>query len=196
MPIDMLSLPLIICLVLIVVLYGLYARIISRKNTAKAALSSIEVQLRKRFDLIPNVLKLAAKYMTHERELIEEVTRLRSNAQKVSHATHPDDVKQLFEADALLSKKFSSLSIAMENYPDLKAAQTTAEAMHAWNDVEDNIAAARRFYNSAVTDLNNAIEIFPGNFIAPLAKAKSMPMYEDADSEAIRKSIDANDYLK
>lgn len=180
---------------ILVVLYVLYARIITRKNGALAALSSIEVQLRKRYDLIPNTLKLAQKYLSHERELITEVTALREQASSQSHAKTPEETKALFDTDALLSQKMSALKIRLENYPDLKGNQTVEQAMRTWADIEDNISAARRFYNSAVTELNNAIEIFPGNLIAPLTGAKTMPFYEDADPSAIRERIDADNYL-
>lgn len=179
----------------VIILYALYARIIMRRNTALAALSSIEVQLRKRYDLMPNLLKLAAKYMSHERGLIQEVTALRVSAKDASHTQNSDGAKKLFEMDASLMQKMGAINVAMENYPELKADTTVREAMGGFQDVEDNISAARRFYNSAVTDLNNAIQIFPGNLVAPLARAKEMPFYEDADSDAIKQSINANDYL-
>jgi LemA protein len=180
---------------LVLILYTLYVRIIMRRNTALAALSSIEVQLRKRYDLMPNLLKLASKYMAHERGLIEEVTALRTSAKDASHAQSADGAKKLFEMDASLMQKMGSINVAMENYPELKADTTIREAMSGFQDVEDNISAARRFYNSAVTDLNNAIQIFPGNLVAPLARAKEMPFYVDPDSDTIKQTIKADDYL-
>ena len=181
--------------VITAILYVLYARIITRKNTARAALSSIEVQLRKRYDLIPNLLKLAKRYMVHEYSLIQEVTALRANATKATSEVTSEGAENLFKLDSALMSKMGSLNIAMENYPDLKADKTVRQAMSAFSDVEDNISAARRYYNAAVTDLNNAIEIFPGNLVAPLAGAKIMPFYQDAESDKINKNIDTNDYI-
>jgi LemA protein len=183
-------------LVIIALLYFLYARIITRKNTALAALSSIEVQLRKRYDLIPNLLKLAQRYMHHEKNLIEEVTALRAQASKASEDSTAEGAKDLFKADSKLMQKFGALNIAMENYPDLKADNAVRQAMRSFEGVEDDISAARRYYNSAVTDLNNAIEIFPGNLVAPIARATVMPFYEDADSAAIHQTVNTDDYLK
>ncbi|MAZ44377.1 MAG: LemA family protein [Legionellales bacterium] len=186
---------LIAAVILTVVLYFLYARIIQRKNTALAALSSIEVQLRKRYDLIPNLLKLAKRYMEHERSLIEEVTALRAQAANATQNKSPEGAQKLFEADGAFMRKFGSLNVAMENYPELKADSTVKQAMRSFADVEDDISAARRYYNSAVTDLNNAIEIFPGSLVAPLARAKSMPFYEDSDKVEISKSLNTDDYI-
>jgi LemA protein len=179
---------------LLVFVYVLYTRMIRLKNTALEALSGIDVQLRKRHDLISNLLKLARRYMEHEIAIIKEVTELRVSAEKAMGTTDPSEAARRFSAESALTSGIGRLFAVMENYPDLKADQPIIEAQQAYQEVEGHVSAARRFYNAAVADLNSAIETFPGPFIAPLAKAKPMPLYEVEDA-AVRKPIDADDFL-
>ncbi|MDC1050512.1 LemA family protein, partial [bacterium] len=151
---------LIICAGLAVVLYIWYAKIVSRRNTAGEALSGIDVQLTKRSELVPNILAIAKKFMEHEKELLEEVTKLRSKATAGYDALDPKQVAKHFEDSATLGAQMGKLMISMEAYPDLKSDRTMVQAQKTYNEVEAQIAAARRFYNSAVSDLNNSIEIF------------------------------------
>ena len=87
------------------------------------------------------------------------------------------------------------LQISIEAYPDLKSDKALITAMEAYQDVESNISAARRFYNTSVADLNTAVETFPSSFMAPLANTEKMPFYEDADKDKIAKQIDVDSYL-
>ena len=184
---------LIICAGLAVVLYIWYAKIVARRNTAREALSGIDVQLTKRSELISNILAIAKKFMEHEKELLEEVTKLRSKATAGYDALDPKQVAKHFEDSAALGAHMGKLMISMEAYPDLKSDKTMVQAQKTYNEVEAQIAAARRFYNSAVSDLNNSIEIFPGNLLASLANSRVMPFYEgDTNS---REPVDAGKLL-
>lgn len=186
---------LIVIAAVVVILYSIYANIIRLKNQAKAALSSIEVQLRKRYDLIPQLLTVAKRFMEHERSLMEDITRLRTEAMSLSQAEKSSDVQQLFKADSQLAHKLSQFKVAMEAYPDLRSAETTQEAMVSFKDVEDNISAARRFYNAAVAQYNTQVETFPGTVVASMIRLDSMPFYEDANKEAIKQTIDVSKHL-
>ena len=173
--------------------YLWYVNLIFKRNSVRRALSGIDVQLKKRSNLLPNILKIAQKFMTQEVALLEEVTRMRSKVQKDYDSKDASSIKQHLQHAGQLDKSLSQLMINVENYPELKSDQTMLNAQATFNEVEEQIAAARRFYNSAVTNLNNAVEIFPGNLIAKLAGIKSMPFYE-ADISA-KTPIDTDDYL-
>ncbi len=179
---------------ILLILYIWYAGIVTKKNKTKEALSGIDVQLKKRSNLIPNILKIAQKFMEHEKELITQVTKLRSKADKEYNPENIDAVKKHLKNVGELDNSLGQLMISVEDYPDLKSDATMLQAQRTYNEVEEHIAASRRFYNAAVTSLNNAIEIFPGNFIAPLAKAKAMPFYET--DELSRAPVDADTILK
>ena len=144
----------VICVIL-VLLYIAYVKLIAKKNKVREALASIDVQLKKRYDLIPNILFMANKFMEHERGLLDDITKLRTEAVKMS--SNFDNVKEKIALDAEIKNKMGQLMVSVENYPQLKSDQTMIQAMSTYNEVEEHIAAARRFYNSAVLDLNNAV---------------------------------------
>jgi LemA protein len=188
---DMLGL---ILLIVMVGGYVWYVSIIRLKNNTREALSGIDVQLKKRVDLIPNILRIAQRFMTHERQLMEEITQLRSQVEGEFNKSSSSEVEERFVLEELLSKKMSQFNLAVEAYPDLKTDKTMMRAMQTYSEVEAQISASRRFYNSAVKSLNNSVQIFPGNFIAMLAGVGAMPFFE-ADEES-KKPVDADDYLK
>ncbi len=177
----------------VVVFYGWYVSIIKRRNKAQEALSGIDVQLQKRSNLIPNILKIAKKFMEHESALLTQVTELRTKAGADYDSGNPEEVKAHLGAAKELSGAMGRLMVAVEAYPELKSNETMIQAQQTYNEVEAQIAAARRFYNSAVSTLNNAVQIFPGNVIAGMAGVTAMPFYE-AD-EAARAPVDAGDFL-
>lgn len=183
-----------IALGLLVLGYFWYTILVSRRNKAREALSGIDVHYNMRFDLIPNILKIAQKFMDHERGLLEEITTLRTQVQKGYDKTDTAAVKDHLGAVKNLEGKMNSLMISVENYPELKSDQTMMQAMQTYSEVEAQIAAARRFYNAAVTSLNNAVQIFPGSLIATLAKVEEMPLFEGA--KGIEAPINADSYLK
>ncbi len=182
---------LIIIGLLLMLLYWMYARAIHIKNRAFEAASSIEVQLQKRRDLIPNVLKLAKKFMDHEKKLLGELTKLRVRAN--SAVSGPDALPKGLELDSTINRALGQFFALAENYPDLKSQVAIVRAQETYEEVEGHIAAARRFYNSAITDLNGALETFPMSFFAKMVGAKKLPYFE-ANSD-VAAPVNAEDYL-
>ena len=172
------------------IFYSLYILLIRKKNKVKEASSGIDVQLKKRCDTIPNLLQTAAKFMTHEKELMQEITQLRTEALSKSFSSTP---QQAMQVENELSAKLRAFNVSVENYPDLKSNQTMLQAMNALSEAEESIAAARRFYNSAVNDLNNAVEIFPSSFIAKYLHIQPAVFFEATASE--KEAIHVKDYL-
>ena len=171
--------------------YSIYVSLIQKRNKVKEAFSSIDVQLKKRYDLIPNILTIANKFMEHEKSLLTEVTRLRSQAMAL-----PNDVNsigQKLQLDSQIKGLMGQIMVAVENYPQLKSDQTMMTAMLTYNEVEEHIAASRRFYNSAVLELNNAVEIFPSSVIAGMFGIKSQDFIQAEEAE--RKAVNAKDFF-
>ena len=182
---------LVLAAVILVGGYVWYVSLITRRNEVREAMGSIDVQLRKRFDLLPNIVALAQKFMTHERELLEGLTALRAKVAEPYAKDDPAAVGAHLEASRSLEAGMLRLFAVAENYPELRAAETVTRAQATFEEVEGNIAAARRFYNSAVTRLNNAVEIFPGSVIARIANVQPFPFYEVEDAAA-REPVDVN----
>lgn len=178
---------------ILVIGYLWYASLIGKRNSALEALSSIDVQLKKRHDLLPNILKIAKKFMDHERELLTKVTKMRALAGKDYDRNNPNEVNEHLVAEQGLQSAMMQFFAVAENYPDLKANQNMIRAQETFEEVEGHISAARRFYNASVTALNNAVQIFPGNIIANIANITSMPYFEMDEVE--KKPVDAADYL-
>ena len=178
-----------------VILYQIYANIIRNKNRMDENYANIDVQFKKRVDLLPNILTIAKKFMIHEKNLLEEITELRTSVMALGEKDgNPEAVKQRFELENRLEKGIQKLNISVEDYPELKSQELLLNAQAAYSDVERNLAAARRSYNNAVASLRNSIEIFPGNFMNRMfVRAVPMPMFE-VDPEA-RRDINASDYL-
>ena len=183
----------IVAVAVTLLLYVLYSRLIKNKNKVYEALAGIDVQLKNRSNLIPNILEIAKKFMEHEKELISSVTELRTKTDKDYDSHDTAALKEHMAVASALDAQMGQLMISVEAYPDLKSDQTMQQAQLSYNEVETKIAAARRFYNSAVGQLNNSIEIFPGSFLAQYANASVMPFYE-AD-EASKAPIDASSIL-
>lgn len=181
----------IVILALVAGTYFLYVLLIRKKNKLKEATSGIDVQLKKRYDLIPNLLQTAAKFMEHETTLLEEITKLRTEAMNSDLARNP---AQAFAAENELSNKLKDFNLSVENYPDLKSNQTMIQAMESMRDVEEHIAAARRFYNAAANDLNNAVEIFPSSLIASMLGIEPAVFFEAQKNE--KREINVGDYFK
>ncbi|MGE4554924.1 MAG: LemA family protein [Candidatus Paceibacterota bacterium] len=164
---------LIIVLVLIVFyLIALYNSLIRLKIRVKEAWSDIEVQLKRRCDLIPNLVETVKGYLTHEREVFEKVTEARS---RVLSATLQ---KEKLEADNFLSQTLKSLFAVAENYPELKANQNFLHLQEELVNTEDKIQAARRFYNATVRDYNIALKVFPKNIVARIFGFQEEPLFE------------------
>jgi LemA protein len=160
------------------VLYVVYAynSFVSLKNRAKEAWSDISVQLKRRYDLIPNLVETVKGYATHESSAFENVTKARAAAMG---ATAPADKAQ---AENMLTGALKSLFAVSEAYPDLKANQNFLELQRELSDTENKVQASRRFYNSTVMSLNTAIESFPGNIIAGIFHFEHMDLFELTDA--------------
>lgn len=178
----------------VLLFYFWYATIISRRNAAQEAFSGIDVQLKKRTDLIPNILKIAARFMAHEQTLLTEITQLRTDVLKAAEATDSAGAERRFELEAVLENKLSGLMVAVENYPDLKSHANMLEAQRVYADVEEHISAARRSYNAAGRRFKDAIQIFPGSLISAAMGLQPLPFFQVA--EADRAPVNADDYLK
>jgi LemA protein len=159
-----------------------YNRLIVFRNRTKEAWSDIDVQLKRRYDLIPNLVETVRGYAAHERQLFEKVTQARTQAMGAQ------GIKEKGEAENILSSTLKSLFAVAENYPDLKASANFLELQKELTDTEDKIQAARRFYNTNVRDLNIKIESFPANTIAGAFGFKQMELFEAAN-EAERESV-------
>ena len=174
--------------IFIIVFYSWYVSIITKRNAVEEAYSGIDVQLKKRTDLIPNILAIAKKYLDHEKTLLEEITRLRTNVMNASNES-----EQRFKLEGHLEQAMSGLMIAVENYPELKSDAAMTEAQRTYADVEAHISAARRNFNSANRVLRNATQVFPGNIIAAIVGVKKIAFFEIAESE--RAPVNASDML-
>ena len=156
----------------------LYNSIVSLRNRTKEGWSDIDVQLKRRHDLIPNLLASVKGYMTHEKELLENVTKYRTQAMD---AQKSGNTNALAGAEGLLGNALGKLQIAVEAYPDLKANQTMMQLMDQLADTEDKIQAARRFYNGVVRDFNTKMQVFPANMIASMLGFKAREFFEIED---------------
>jgi len=137
-----------------------YNSLVRRRNRVDQAYSTIEVQLVQRYDLIPKLVETVKQYMGHERSLLEDIVRLR---QQAIRSTEP---AEKIKADNELSRAMGQLNVTMENYPQLKASDTFVQLQRSLNEVEEQLAAARRSYNASVTEYNTAVQTFPGSIIA------------------------------
>lgn len=152
--------PIIILVVLALWLVGAFNGLVVARNRVKEAWSDIDVQLKRRYDLIPNLVETVKGYAAHEKNVLESVIQARSAAMGAHGAAEKG------QAENALSGTLKNLFALAENYPDLKASQNFLELQRELTDTEDKIQAARRFYNSTVMDMNNKVQRFPTNFIA------------------------------
>ena len=166
----------IIALLVLWVIFA-YNRFISLVNRAKESWSDIEVQLKRRYDLIPNLVETVKGYVTHERQTLEQVTAARTAAMN-AHS-----VGEHGKAENMLTDALKSLFAVAEAYPDLKANQNFLELQRELSDTENKIQAARRFYNGNVRDLNTSIESFPGNLIAGTFRFSPMELFSLGEGE-------------
>jgi len=168
---------LIILFVLAVWIVLTYNRLVTLRNRAREAWADIEVQLKRRYDLIPNLVETVKGYAAHEREVFEKVTEARTRAMGAK------TIRERAEAENYLSETLKTLFAVAENYPDLKASTNFLELQRELVDTEDKIQAARRFYNSNVRDLNILIESFPANIVASAFGFKKMEFFGIAEVE-------------
>ncbi|MFH1728059.1 MAG: LemA family protein [Pseudomonadota bacterium] len=161
----------------------IYNSLISKKNNVKNAFSTIDVLLKMRYDLIPNLISSVQEYMKHEAGVLTKITELRAKAINPSI-----DDNEKIKIDNELSRALGGIMVAVENYPDLKASNNFIQLQQALNEVEEKISAGRRTYNACVTDFNNALQMFPSNIIASRMNLKEATWIEIEEAE--RKNVD------
>lgn len=169
----------IIAVVVVLVFWAisLYNNLVKLRNNRENAFANIDVQLKQRHDLIPQLVATVKGYATHEREVLQRVTEARTAA--MSATTINDKVV----AENALSSALAGLKVSLEAYPDLKANQNFLQLQSEISDVENKLAAVRRFFNSATRELNNAVETFPSNLFAKMFGFKREPMFEVPQAE-------------
>lgn len=175
-------------------LYVWYALIVMRRNRVSEALAGIDVQLQQRHNLIPNVLEIARRFMEHERTLLEEIVALRNKAQAEVGSRDFATAERRFETEKRLELDMGRLFALAEDHPALTSEKPMVEAQRAYSEIEANLSAARRFYNSAVADLRNIVEIFPGDQLKELAGVTVLPPFFET-AEQVRSPIDASKHL-
>ena len=173
------ELMIIIGIVVVLLLYIIltYNGLVTLRNRVKEAWSDIDVQLKRRYDLIPNLVEVVKGYASHEKETLERVITARNVAMSANGA------KEKGEAENVLSGALKNLFALSENYPDLKASTNFLELQKELTDTENKIQAARRFYNGNVKDFNTKIETFPANIIANMFNFKANDFFSIADEE-------------
>ena len=167
-----------IIFLLVLMAISLYNRLVRFRNSREQAFADVDVQLKQRHDLIPQLVESVKGYMAHERGVLTEITEARANAMKAT------TINEKITAETRLSTALEGLKVAVEAYPDLKASQNFLDLQNEISDIENKIAAARRFFNSATKELNVATEVFPSNLIATLFTFKREPMFELGEERA------------
>lgn len=168
---------------------GMYNSLIGRKNQVDNAFGAIDAILKKRHDLLPNLVEVVKRYMSHERDTLTEITAMRAKA------ISPDaDGNTKMDIGNKISSKMGGLMVAVENYPDLKANTNFLQLQGAWNEVEEQLQAARRSYNASVTRYNNGVEMFPTSIFANMLGYQTKPVLEIPEVE--RENLSAKDLFE
>jgi LemA protein len=177
--------PLAIVAILVLWAIATFNGLVSRRNETKNSWSQIDVQLKRRYDLIPNLVETAKGYMRHERETLEAVVRARQTCVDLKNA---GNIGELVKAEGVLSQTLRSLFAVSENYPELKANQNMLQLQEELASTENRIGFARQAYNDAVMRYNNACEQFPGSIIAGVGTFKQAEYFEVEAAEE-RKAV-------
>ncbi len=162
---------------IIVILALMYNSLIYRKNEIEKMEGAINALLKKRHDLIPNLVAAVKEYMGYEKELLEKITALRSQAIQTK------DLNKKMEIENRLSSYLDKILVSVENYPDLKANQNVMQLQQTLTSIENELSAARRAYNQAVVDYNNAVEMFPTNFMANIMHLEKREVFDIPENE-------------
>ena len=176
----------IIAAVVLIFGIGIYNSLISKKNQVANAFSAIDVMLKKRFDLIPNLVETVKQYMQYEGDTLTKITELRG---KVIGSNVSEGDK--LALDQQIGSAVKGLMVSVENYPDLKANTNFLNLQSTWTESEEQIAAARRNYNATVTTYNNAVMMFPGNMFAGMLGYQPIAVLATAEEE--RKNVSAKE---
>ena len=165
--------------VLFFLVIGLYNRLVKLRNLRENAFADIDVQLKQRLDLIPQLVEAVKAYMKHESTVLTDITIARTNGLQAK------TINEKIVAENQLSSALQGLRVAVEAYPDLKASQNFIQLQEEISDIENKLAAARRFFNSATKELNNAVQTFPSNILAGMFGFQKEPMFDlGADQRA------------
>ena len=158
--------------IIALILISMYNNLVKLRNNRENAFANIDVQLKQRYDIVPQLVNTVKGYAAHERELLEKVTAARSACMNAT------SIHDRVQADNALGAALSGLRVAVEAYPDLKANQNFLQLQNELSDIENKLASVRRFFNSATKELNNAVQSFPSNIIAGMFGFKKEPMFE------------------
>ena len=167
--------PLVVIAIGIMIIIGIYNGLVSRRNEAKNAWSQIDVQLKRRYDLIPNLVETVKGYMKHESETLENVIKARQQAVDLRNAGNIGD---LMKADGALTQSLGRLFAVAEGYPDLKANQNMLQLQEELTSTDNRIGFSRQHYNDSVMKMNNGLEQFPANIIAGMFNFKAGEFFE------------------
>lgn len=171
-----------VLVVLAVLVLFTYNNLVQLRNKVKEAFSTMDVYLKKRYDLIPNLVDIVKGYAQHETDTLQEVTKMRVNAQK-------GDLDTAIDSEVKIGDALKSIFLVVEKYPDLKANTNFLDLQERLSKMEEEIAFSRRYYNGSVREYNNKCQMFPFNLIAGMFGFKSMPMYQ-VDSDKERQVVD------
>ncbi|MBR3432168.1 MAG: LemA family protein [Bacteroidaceae bacterium] len=167
----------IIVLILVFWIVGIYNNLVALRNNRENAFANIDVQLKMRYDLIPNLVNTVKGYAEHEKGLLERVTAARTAAMGAT------SMNEKIEAENALSSALAGLKVSVEAYPDLKANQNFMQLQSELADIENKLAAVRRFFNSATKELNTAVQSFPSVLFAGMFGFRQEPMFEVPQEE-------------
>jgi LemA protein len=165
-------------LFLVLIFVVLYNSLVGKKNQVENAFAGMDAQLKKRYDLIPNLVAAVQKYMNHEKSTLEELTTLRTKALSGNLSSN-----ERVDIDNKISKVLGGVMVAVENYPNLKASDNFVQLQGSLNEVEEQISASRRAFNAAVTSYNNGIEMFPTNIVASMMGYDRKQVFEISEAE-------------
>ena len=171
-----------IVVVLIIAVIGMYNSLVQSKIKVDNAWSQIDVQLQRRFDLIPNFVETVKGYMTHEKETFEKIASLRTSW------ANANSVSEKAELDNQLSTTLKTIMAVSENYPELKANQNFSELSEELRNTENKISFSRQFYNDTVTMYNTKLQVFPSNIIAGMFNFKARDLFK-AESDEARRNV-------
>ncbi len=156
---------------------GLYNNLVRLRNNRENAFANIDVQLKQRYDLIPQLIGAVKGYADHEREVFERVTAARAAGMGAT------TINEKMQADNLLTNALSGLRVSLEAYPELKANENFMQLQQEIADIENKLSAVRRYFNTATRELNNAVQTFPSNVFANMFGFRKEPMYEIAPEQ-------------
>ena len=176
----------IIAVIALIIIYFLvqYNGFVKLNNKVKEAFSTMDVYLKKRWDLIPNLVEVVKGYASHESSLLEEITKLRSSIYSNMSTSEKID------ANEEITNNLSKIMAIAENYPELKASQNFSELASQLSKIEDEIANSRKYYNAIVRKLNTKIEMFPSNIVAKIFRFKPSKMFEANIEEKKNVNVD------